>query len=68
MYVMHHIDFLLFLLCVVVVLFSEHADVTYSLLLLNLGGALSAGLLLALALLQERLGDQNVVVRRHGTV
>lgn len=41
---------------------------TYSLLLLNLGGALSAGLLLALALLQERLGDQNVVVRRHGTV
>lgn len=41
---------------------------TYSLLLLNLSGALGAGLLLALALLQERLGDQNVVVRRHGTV
>lgn len=40
---------------------------TYSLLLLSGGGALSAGLLLALALLEEGLGDQDLVLGRSGT-
>ena len=37
------------------------------LLLLDLGGLLSASLLLALALLQEGLGDQNLVFGRDST-
>src|SRR4051812_6256480 len=40
---------------------------TYSLLLLDLGLTLSAGLLLRLALLQEGLRDQNVVLGGDGT-
>lgn len=40
---------------------------TYSLLLLDLSLALSAGLLLRLALLQEGLRDQNVVLGGDGT-
>jgi hypothetical protein len=38
------------------------------LLVLDGGGALSAGLLLRLALLQEGLGDQDVVLGGDGTV
>lgn len=41
---------------------------TYSLLLLLGGGALSAGLLLALPLLEESLRDQNLVVGGDGTI
>lgn len=37
------------------------------LLLLNLGGALGAGLLLRLALLEKRLGDENVVLGSNPT-
>lgn len=40
---------------------------TYSLLLLNGVGALSAGLLLRLALLEKGLGDQDLVVGRNAT-
>lgn len=40
--------------------------ITDLLLLVDLGGALGAGLLLALALLQERLGDENAVARGDG--
>jgi hypothetical protein len=40
---------------------------TYSLLLLDGGGALSASLLLALALLEEGLGDEDLVLGRDGT-
>lgn len=40
---------------------------TYSLLLLGGGGALSASLLLALALLEQSLRDQDLVVGRDGT-
>ena len=40
---------------------------TYSLLLLDLGLALSASLLLRLALLEEGLGDQDVVLGGDGT-
>ena len=42
-------------------------DNTYSLLLLDLGLALSAGLLLRLALLQEGLRDQDIVLDGDGT-
>jgi len=41
---------------------------TYSLLLLGGGGALSAGLLLALSLLEKSLRDQDLVVGGDGTV
>lgn len=41
---------------------------TYGLLLLLGGGALSAGLLLALALLEEGLRDEDLVVGGNGTV
>lgn len=41
---------------------------TYSLALLNGSGALSAGLLLALALLEQGLRDQDLVVGGDGTV
>ncbi len=41
---------------------------TYGLLLLNGRGALSASLLLALALLEKGLRDHDVVVGRDGTV
>lgn len=41
---------------------------TYSLLLLLLSSALSASLLLALALLEERLGDKNLLVGGDGTM
>lgn len=43
-------------------------DATDLLLVLDGGGALSAGLLLRLALLQEGLGDQDVVLGGDGTV
>lgn len=36
--------------------------------LLDLGGALSASLLLALALLEEGLGDEDLVLGRNGTI
>ena len=42
--------------------------ITYSLLLLDGGGALSASLLLALALLEKGLGDQDVVVGRDSAI
>ena len=42
--------------------------ITYGLLLIGLGGALSAGLLLRLSLLEKSLGDQDVVVSRDGTM
>jgi hypothetical protein len=41
---------------------------TYSLLLLGGGGALSASLLLALALLEEGLGDEDLVLGRLRTI
>lgn len=41
---------------------------TYSLLLLSGRGALSAGLLLRLALLEKGLRDQNLVFGRDGTI
>lgn len=43
-------------------------DVTNLLLLLKLSGALLAGLLLALALFQKSLWDQDLVLSGHGTV
>ena len=52
----------------------HHEDVrgakinTYSLALLNDGSTLSASLLLALALLEEGLRDQDVVVGRDGAI
>lgn len=41
---------------------------TNLLALLKLGGLLSASLLLALALLEEGLGDEDLVLGRDGTV
>lgn len=41
---------------------------THLLALLKLGGLLSASLLLALALLEEGLGDEDLVLGRDGTV
>lgn len=41
---------------------------TYSLLLLDLSSALSASLLLRLALLQERLGDEHVILGGDRTI
>lgn len=46
---------------------SSSDGYTHSLLLLDLGLALSAGLLLRLALLQEGLGDQDIVLGGDGT-
>lgn len=43
---------------------GEKRDYTYSLALLNNGSTLSASLLLALALLEQGLRDQDVVVGR----
>jgi len=43
-------------------------SVTNLLLLLDLGMALSASLLLALALLQQSLGHENMIVRGDGPV
>ena len=40
----------------------------YLLLLLKLGGALLAGLLLRLALLQERLRDEDLLLGRRGEI
>jgi len=40
---------------------GEDKEVSYLLLLLDLGSTLGAGLLLRLALLQERLRDENVI-------
>lgn len=42
--------------------------VTYSLLLLEDGGALSASLLLALALLEQGLGDHDLVLGRDSSI
>jgi hypothetical protein len=46
----------------------EREKNTYSLLLLKDRSALGAGLLLALALLEQSLRDQNLVVGGNGTV
>jgi hypothetical protein len=47
---------------------AKTEESTYSLLLLESSGALSAGLLLALSLLEKSLRDQDLVVGRDGTV
>lgn len=47
---------------------DERGESTYSLALLSDGGALGAGLLLRLALLQEGLRDQDVVVGRDSAI
>lgn len=62
------------MMCVLcIILHGGHVEMrvyffTYSLLLLNGGGALSAGLLLALSLLEESLRDHDLVVGRDGTI
>lgn len=42
-------------------------EMTNLLLLVSLGGLLGASLLLRLALLQESLGDQDIILGRDGT-
>ncbi len=48
-------------------MFPKEKRVTHLLLLRDVGSLGGAGLLLALPLLQEGLGDQDVVVGRDGT-
>lgn len=55
------------MLCIIVPV-CRGVEVTYSLLLLKDGGALSASLLLALALLEQGLRDHDLVVGRDSSV
>jgi hypothetical protein len=58
-------------LCIIIVLQCHpcvYRNATDLLLLLNLSRALGAGLLLGLALLQEGLGDEDLVGGGHGSV